>query len=68
MSKKDMSIHEKRLASFTRKRRASSAVGNKNAGGGKWPHERPSPQKVYTCISSQFLRIPEPVLTFVSNS
>ncbi|PUU83758.1 hypothetical protein B9Z19DRAFT_1071591 [Tuber borchii] len=46
MSKKDMSIHEKRLASFTRKRRASSAVGNKNTGGGKWPHERPSPQKL----------------------
>ncbi|CAZ83128.1 unnamed protein product [Tuber melanosporum] len=46
MSKKDMSIHEKRLSSFTRKRRASSAVGNKNAGNGKWPHEQPSPQKL----------------------
>ncbi|PWW74555.1 hypothetical protein C7212DRAFT_353260 [Tuber magnatum] len=46
MSKKDMSIHEKRLASFTRKRRASSAVGNKNTGSGKWPHEQPSPQKL----------------------
>ncbi|CUS15566.1 unnamed protein product, partial [Tuber aestivum] len=46
MSKKDMSIHEKRLASFTRKRRASSAAGNKNTGSGKWPHEQPSAQKL----------------------
>ncbi|RPA92442.1 hypothetical protein L873DRAFT_1709954 [Choiromyces venosus 120613-1] len=46
MSKKDMNIHEKRLSSFTRKRRASSAVGNKNAGSGKWPHEQPSPQEL----------------------
>jgi hypothetical protein len=51
---KDMNIHENRLASFNKKRRASSVANTKGAASGKWPHEQPLPGTVCSAISLNF--------------